>query len=104
MSNIVGDTKGLKASEKAALERLASRRNSPQLVLEPELAKRDGKALDGFDPKTGFFPGSVGGLMKSPFKFGGTEASTNVEAVKAKSTYNPIVYDSYPFSNDVLPK
>ena len=36
---------------------------------KPELAKRDGKVLDGFDPKTGFFPGSVGGLMKSPFKF-----------------------------------
>jgi hypothetical protein len=34
---------------------------------KPELAKQDGKALEGFDPKTGFFPGSVGPLMKSPF-------------------------------------
>ena len=34
---------------------------------KPELAKRDGKELDGFDKKTGFFPGSVGPLMKSPF-------------------------------------
>ncbi len=36
---------------------------------KPELAKRDGKAIEGFDPKTGFFPGEVGGLMKSPFAF-----------------------------------
>lgn len=34
---------------------------------KPELQRRDGKALDGFDPKTGFFPGSVGPLMASPF-------------------------------------
>ena len=34
---------------------------------KPELQKRDGKPLDGFDPKTGFFPGSVGPLMASPF-------------------------------------
>ena len=36
---------------------------------KPELSKRDGKPLDGFDPKTGFFPGSVGPLMGSPFKW-----------------------------------
>ena len=36
---------------------------------KPELQKRDGKPLDGFDPKTGFFPGSVGPLMASPFKW-----------------------------------
>ena len=35
----------------------------------PELAKRDGQTLDGFDNKTGFFPNAVGGLMKSPFAF-----------------------------------
>jgi len=34
---------------------------------KPELAKRDGTDLAGFDNKTGFFPGSVGPLMKSPF-------------------------------------
>ena len=34
---------------------------------KPELAKRDGTELAGFDNKTGFFPGSVGPLMKSPF-------------------------------------
>jgi hypothetical protein len=34
---------------------------------KPELQKRDGQPLPGFDPKTGFFPGQVGPLMKSPF-------------------------------------
>ena len=36
---------------------------------KPELEKRDGKELDGFDKNTGFFPGNVGPLMKSPFTF-----------------------------------
>jgi hypothetical protein len=36
---------------------------------KPELAKRDGKELHGFDKNTGFFTGQVGPLMKSPFKF-----------------------------------
>jgi hypothetical protein len=36
---------------------------------KPELAKRDGKELEGFDKNTGFFTGSVGPLMKSPFQF-----------------------------------
>src|ERR1700722_2340917 len=36
---------------------------------KPELEKRDGKSLEGFDPKTGFFTGEIGGLMKSPFQF-----------------------------------
>jgi hypothetical protein len=36
---------------------------------KPELAKRDGKELKGFDPNTGFFTDQVGPLMKSPFKF-----------------------------------
>ena len=36
---------------------------------KPELTKRDGKPLDGFDAKTGFFPGAVGPLMGSPFKW-----------------------------------
>ncbi|MBL9135737.1 MAG: DUF1501 domain-containing protein [Verrucomicrobiales bacterium] len=34
---------------------------------KPELQRRDGQALPDFDPKTGFFPGAVGPLMKSPF-------------------------------------
>ncbi|MBT5926005.1 MAG: DUF1501 domain-containing protein, partial [Verrucomicrobia bacterium] len=36
---------------------------------KPELARRDGVALDGFDNKTGFFTNSVGPLMKSPFEW-----------------------------------
>lgn len=36
---------------------------------KPELAKRDGQALEGFDRFTGFFANAVGGLMKSPFEF-----------------------------------
>src|SRR5687767_10928808 len=36
---------------------------------KPELAKRDGKDLEGFDKNTGFFANAVGPLMKSPFKF-----------------------------------
>ena len=36
---------------------------------KPELAKRDGQDLEGFDKNTGFFVNAVGGLMKSPFRF-----------------------------------
>jgi len=34
---------------------------------KPELIRMDGKKLDGFDNKTGFFQDAVGPLMKSPF-------------------------------------
>ncbi|MCC7424172.1 MAG: DUF1501 domain-containing protein [Planctomycetaceae bacterium] len=36
---------------------------------KPDLARRDGKELEGFDNNTGFFTGAVGPLMKSPFQF-----------------------------------
>jgi hypothetical protein len=36
---------------------------------KPGLIKRDGKTLEGFDNKTGFFPDQVGALMKSPFEW-----------------------------------
>jgi hypothetical protein len=36
---------------------------------KPELGKRDGQELKGFDKNTGFFTDQVGPLMKSPFKF-----------------------------------
>lgn len=36
---------------------------------KPELVKRDGQELPGFDKNTGFFTAEVGPLMKSPFKF-----------------------------------
>jgi hypothetical protein len=36
---------------------------------KPELAKRDGQDLPGFDKNTGFFTEQVGPVMKSPFAF-----------------------------------
>ena len=36
---------------------------------KPELTRRDGQKLEGFDPTTGFFANAVGPLMKSPFEF-----------------------------------
>jgi len=36
---------------------------------KPELAKRDGQPLPGFDANTGFFTDQVGPLLKSPFAF-----------------------------------
>ncbi|MEX2671045.1 MAG: DUF1501 domain-containing protein [Phycisphaeraceae bacterium] len=36
---------------------------------KPELAKRDGQELEGFDANTGFFANAVGPLMKSPWAF-----------------------------------
>src|SRR5262245_22603826 len=36
---------------------------------KPELQKRHGEPLPGFDAKTGFFPDAVGPLMKSPFRW-----------------------------------
>ncbi len=36
---------------------------------KPELEKRDGQELEGFDKFTGFFSNSVGPLLKSPFAF-----------------------------------
>ena len=36
---------------------------------KPELIKRDGQELKGFDQNTGFFRDQVGPVMKSPYKF-----------------------------------
>jgi hypothetical protein len=36
---------------------------------KPELEKRHGQELEGFDKDTGFFTDQVGPIMKSPFKF-----------------------------------
>ncbi len=50
---------------------LYERRAKPRrhLGLQTELEKRDGRELEGFDKNTGFFTGSVGPVMKSPFQF-----------------------------------
>ncbi len=36
---------------------------------KPELARRDGREIPGFDRDTGFFRDQVGPIMKSPFRF-----------------------------------
>jgi hypothetical protein len=36
---------------------------------KPELLRRDGQVLQGFDPTTGFFANDVGPIMKSPYRF-----------------------------------
>ncbi len=36
---------------------------------KPELERRDGQELEGFDKNTGFFTDQVGPVMRSPFKF-----------------------------------
>src|SRR5262245_10673173 len=36
---------------------------------KPELGKRDGQELKGFDQNTGFFRDQVGPVMKTPYKF-----------------------------------
>jgi hypothetical protein len=36
---------------------------------KPELERRDGQELEGFDKNTGFFTNQVGPVMKSPFRF-----------------------------------
>jgi hypothetical protein len=36
---------------------------------KPELQRRDGQELQGFDPNTGFFRDQVGPIMRSPFRF-----------------------------------
>ena len=36
---------------------------------KPELIRRDGQELPGFDRHTGFFINAVGPLMRSPFEF-----------------------------------
>ena len=35
---------------------------------KPELTRRDGQELEGFDPTTGFFANAVGPLMKIPLR------------------------------------
>ncbi|MGZ0173616.1 MAG: DUF1501 domain-containing protein [Planctomycetales bacterium] len=36
---------------------------------KPQLAKSNGKKLEGFDNEVGFFPNKVGAIMQSPFSF-----------------------------------
>ena len=54
---------------------------------KPELDKRDGQELTGFDKNTGFFTDQVGPLMKSPFKFAQHGQSGHVGLARSSRTW-----------------
>lgn len=74
----------------------------------PELAKRDGQPLEGFDNKTGFFPEQVGGLMKSPFEWkqhgeSGTWASDLFPNVAQHADKMAFIHSCFTSSNNHSP-
>ena len=75
---------------------------------KPELTKRDGQELAGFDTKTGFFPGSVGPLMKSPFAFrqcgqSGTWASEIFQSVAEHVDDMAFIHSCFTLTNNHSP-
>ena len=75
---------------------------------KPELEKRDGQELAGFDKNTGFFANAVGGLMKSPFKFNrhgqsGTWASELFPAMAQHVDKMAFVHSCFTESNNHSP-
>ena len=75
---------------------------------KPELAKRDGQELSGFDKTTGFFANAVGGLMKSPFAFSrhgqsGTWASELFPATAKHADKLAFVHSCFTESNNHSP-
>ena len=75
---------------------------------KPELEKRDGQTLAGFDKNTGFFANAVGGLMKSPFKFSrhgqsGTWASDLFPATAKHVDKLAFVHSCFTESNNHSP-
>jgi hypothetical protein len=75
---------------------------------KPELAKRDGKELEGFDKNTGFFTGAVGPLMRSPFKFqqygsSGTWASEIFPATSQHVDRMAFIHSCYTETNNHSP-
>ncbi len=75
---------------------------------KPELAKRDGKDLEGFDKNTGFFANAVGGLMKSPFAFkqygeSGTWASDLFPNLSAHVDDMAFIHSCYTQTNNHSP-
>jgi len=75
---------------------------------KPELAKSDGKALEGFDKNTGFFTDQVGPIMKSPFKFqqygqSGTWASEIFPALTGHVDEMAFVHSCYTNTNNHSP-
>jgi hypothetical protein len=74
----------------------------------PELAKRDGQTLSDFDNNTGFFPGSVGPLMKSPFEWkqhgqSGTWASEIFPNLSQQVDRMSFIHSCYTNSNNHSP-
>ena len=75
---------------------------------KPELARRDGQELKGFDKDTGFFTNQVGPLMKSPFKFArhgesGTWASEIFPELSKHVDEMAMIYSCYTHTNNHSP-
>jgi Protein of unknown function (DUF1501) len=75
---------------------------------KPELAKKDGQELKGFDKDTGFFTDQVGPLMKSPFKFAqygqtGTWASEIFPNLSKHVDDMAILYSCFTHTNNHSP-
>ncbi len=75
---------------------------------KPELAKRDGQELAGFDKDTGFFTDQVGPLMKSPFRFdrhgeSGTWASEIFPGLAKHVDDMAMIYSCYTHTNNHSP-
>jgi hypothetical protein len=75
---------------------------------KPELEKRDGQELEGFDKNTGFFTEQVGPLMKSPFKFAqhgatGTWLSEIFPRIAEHVDDLAIIYSCYTETNNHSP-
>jgi hypothetical protein len=75
---------------------------------KPELEKRHGQELKGFDKNTGFFTAQVGPVMKSPFKFarhgqGGTWVSEIFPNMARHVDKMAFVYSCFTESNNHSP-
>jgi len=75
---------------------------------KPELAKRDGQELKGFDKDTGFFTDQVGPLMKSPFQFAqygesGTWASEIFPHLSQHVDDMAMIYSCFTHTNNHSP-
>ena len=75
---------------------------------KPELEKRDGQDLKGFDKNTGFFTNDVGPLMKSPFEFrqhgqSGTWASEIFPNIARHTDEMAFVHSCYTATNNHSP-
>jgi hypothetical protein len=75
---------------------------------KPELAKRDGQELKGFDKNTGFFTDQVGPLLNSPFNWkqygnSGTWASENFPNISQHVDDLAFIHSCYTETNNHSP-